>query len=150
MDSTTLLLTTFGGCLIGSFVPLVNTEIVVLSAAALAPSHLIGPLILMAATTQMLAKSVLYFAGGGLLKLPHNRYTSGIHSALARGQTLQNTGSMFLFASASVGLPPFYLTSLASGAVRIPLKRFLTIGFIGRLLRFSVLVMVPQLIKAIA
>lgn len=56
---------------------------------------------------------------------------------------------MVLFASAFTGFPPFYLTSIASGAVRLPFSRFLVIGFAGRLLRFGALVMVPQALKVV-
>ncbi|HUF50385.1 MAG TPA: hypothetical protein VMN60_06095 [Longimicrobiales bacterium] len=150
MSPHALLITTFGGCLVGSFVPLVNTELVVLAAAAAAPPQLIVPIILIATATQMLAKAVLYQLGGGLLRLPHNRYTQRFHAAVARGATMRNTGSALLFTSAIVGFPPFYLTTIASGALRLPLARFLIIGSVGRLLRFTALVLLPQLIKAAA
>ena len=150
MGPSALLLATFGSCLVGSFLPVVNTEIVVLAAAAATPPQLIVPLILIAATSQMLAKAVLYHAGGGLLKLPRNRYTRGLHAAIDRGATMRNTGAALLFSSAAVGVPPFYLTSIASGAMRLPLRRFLFVGFIGRLLRFTALVLLPHVIRAVA
>jgi membrane protein YqaA with SNARE-associated domain len=149
MSTVDLCLTTFVGCLIGSFIPLVNTELVVLAAAAASPPTLLGPLALIAAVTQMGAKSVLYFAGSGMLNLPVNRWTRRLHQAANAGSRFRNGGSLVLFGSAFTGFPPFYLTSIASGAVRLPFTRFLAIGFAGRMLRFSALVGVPQAIRAV-
>ncbi len=149
MSPLAFCVSTFVGCLIGSFIPVVNTELVVLSAAALAPPGMIVPIILIAVGTQMFAKSVLYFAGTGMLRLPPGRYTARFQAALARAETWQKTGSLFLFASASIGFPPFYLTSVASGVIRVPFARFFVIGFAGRLLRFSTLVMLPHALRSL-
>lgn len=149
MSPFALCFSVFGGCLLGSLVPLVNTELIVLSAAAAAPRSLLLPIVLIAATTQILAKSLLYLVGGGMLRLPHNRYTTRVHDTLARAQQHRKVGSLALFASAATGFPPFYLTSIASGAVRIPFPQFVSIGFIGRLLRFSAIVLLPLAIKAV-
>jgi membrane protein YqaA with SNARE-associated domain len=42
-----------------------------------------------------------------------------------------------VFVSASVGLPPFAVISLLAGQVGMSLPRFLVIGSVGRLIRFS-------------
>jgi membrane protein YqaA with SNARE-associated domain len=148
MSPAAICLSTFLGCLLGSFVPFVNTELVVLSAAAIAPRSLIIPLILIAASTQMLGKSVLYLAGTGLLHLPEKYAPRRLHDALERARRWPNTGSVFLFASATAGFPPFYVVSIAAGALRLPFPRFFLIGLCGRLLRFSAVVIVPQAIKS--
>jgi membrane protein YqaA with SNARE-associated domain len=148
MSAAAICFSAFVGCLIGSFVPFVNTELVILSAAAIAPPGLTIPLILIAALTQMLAKSVLYMAGTGVLHLPEGRATRRLHEALALARRWPNTGTLFLFSSASVGLPPFYLVSVAAGALRLPFARFFLLGLVGRLLRFSAVVIVPQAIKS--
>jgi membrane protein YqaA with SNARE-associated domain len=149
MTAVPILASTFVGCLLGSFVPLVNTELVVLGAIAIAPAELTIPIVLIAVITQMGAKSVLFCAGGGLLRLRPGKYSARLHAALQRAQACQKSGSLFLFASATIGFPPFYLTSVASGAMRVPFGRFLAIGFAGRLIRFSALVMVPYALKAL-
>ncbi|MEX2280870.1 MAG: VTT domain-containing protein [Gemmatimonadota bacterium] len=149
MSSAAICFSTFLGCLLGSFVPLVNTELVVLSAVAIAPVELLLPIVLIAVGTQMLAKSVLYCAGAGFLRLPPGRYASRLQDALTRAQRWQKSGSLFLFTSASTGFPPFYLTSVASGAIRVPFARFFALGFVGRFIRFSALVMVPHLWRSL-
>ena len=148
MSAAAICFFAFVGCLVGSFVPFVNTELVILSAAAMAPPGLTIPLILIAALTQMLAKSVLYLAGSGLLHLPEGRATRRLHEALAKAQHWPNTGTLFLFSSVSLGLPPFYLVSVAAGAIRLPFARFFVLGLAGRLLRFSLVVLLPQAIKS--
>jgi membrane protein YqaA with SNARE-associated domain len=145
MSALAICLSTFVGCLIGSFVPLVNTELVVLGAASVAPKALLVPLILIASTTQMVAKAILYFAGGGLLRESWSRRLSAM---LERARSAQHTGTLFLFASALTGFPPFYLTSIACGAMRVPFARFLIIGLCGRTIRFTAIVLLPQLLKS--
>ncbi|MBR9990492.1 MAG: hypothetical protein KFH98_12095 [Gemmatimonadetes bacterium] len=149
MAMANLCFTTFVGCLIGSFIPLVNTELVVLAAAAAAPPALLAPLALIAAATQMAAKSILYCAGGGMLRLPVNRWTRRLHGAADAGSRLRNGSGLVLFGSALAGIPPFYLTSIASGAMRFPFARFVAIGFTGRMLRFSALVGLPEAVKTV-
>jgi membrane protein YqaA with SNARE-associated domain len=56
-------------------------------------------------------------------------------------------GGALVFASASVGLPPFYIMSVAAGAARMNLAWFIVLGSLGRLIRFGVIVAVPQFVK---
>ena len=51
----------------------------------------------------------------------------------------KGTAGSLVFASAVLGLPPFYAISLASGALGMGLRRFLAAGLAGRGLRFGVL-----------
>ena len=149
MTALALCLSTLVGCLLGSFVPVINTEIIVLTAAASAPAHLLLPLILIASSAQMVAKCALYFAGSGLMRMPRGRLTRKVEAALLQAQSRRGASSAVLFASASTGFPPFYVMSVASGALHIGFKRFVILGFIGRTLRFTALVMVPYLIKTV-
>ena len=48
--------------------------------------------------------------------------------------------------SALTGLPPFYLVSIAAPALGVRFGTFLAMGLAGRLLRFAVLVALPQLV----
>lgn len=149
MSPIALCVSTIFGCFVGSLVPVINTELVVLGAAAAAPPELLLPLILIASTTQMAAKSMLYLAGSGVLRLPKGYLADHLDAALARVNERQATSGALLFASASTGFPPFYVVSVASGALRIQFKRFLVLGFLGRTVRFAVLILAPQLIKAV-
>jgi membrane protein YqaA with SNARE-associated domain len=46
--------------------------------------------------------------------------------------------------SALVGFPPFYLVSIAAGALEVALMRFLVAGAIGRLIHFGALAFAPH------
>jgi membrane protein YqaA with SNARE-associated domain len=149
MSDVVLLLSTFAGCLLGSFVPLVNTELVVLGAAAVAPAHLMVPLILVASLSQMIGKSCLYYAGAGLLRLPPGHWSAKLEKATAGAERFAAGSTTLLFASAATGFPPFYLTSVASGVVHLDFRRFLIVGLIGRTLRFTAVVLAPQIIRMV-
>ena len=45
--------------------------------------------------------------------------------------------------SAIFGLPPFYVTTVAAGALRVDFVRFLLAAIFGRLLHFGVVALVP-------
>jgi membrane protein YqaA with SNARE-associated domain len=50
-----------------------------------------------------------------------------------------------VFISSAVGIPPFYVITIFAGALRLQFGRFIAVGACGRILRFGVLVLVPQL-----
>lgn len=145
-------LTTFGVCAFSAVFPIVNTELYLLGASALAPRELAVPLIVAAASGQMLGKSIMYFAGVGALRLPSERLRRMVarvearyHAAGKGGATL---GGGVILLSAIVGLPPFYVVSVACGLFRIPFAQFFVLGLFGRLVRFAAIVLAPQAWKA--
>jgi membrane protein YqaA with SNARE-associated domain len=48
--------------------------------------------------------------------------------------------------SSAVGIPPFFVTTLLAGALRMQLASFVAAGTCGRLIRFGALVLVPHLV----
>jgi len=150
MSPFMICITTFGGCLLGSLVPLVNTELLVVSMAALAPAWLLAPVVGLAATGQIAGKIVLYLTGRGTIGLGKAREHPRVKPLLGRLQSHRRAGGMILFASASAGLPPLYAMSVACGMVDFGLRRFVGIGLVGRLLRFGLLVQVPHLFAQVA
>ena len=145
-------LTTFGVCALSAVVPFVNAELYLVAASAVAPRDLVGPLILSAALGQMAGKSLMYYAGVGALVLPSERLRRMVAQVEQRyrgagtgGATL---GGGIIMLSASVGLPPFYIVSIACGMLRIPFMQFFVIGLLGRIVRFGLIVLAPQLLKA--
>ena len=145
-------LTTFAFCLLGSVIPVFNTEIYLLAASAIAPPQLVPALIVGAALSQMLGKSLLYYGGRGALNLPIKRLRTMVESVQRRyeqGAAAPALGGTVVLASAGVGLPPFYVVSVACGIFRVPFLQFLLIGLIGMLARYTVVVMAPQLARAI-
>jgi membrane protein YqaA with SNARE-associated domain len=133
---------TFAVAIIAGLVPFINTEVflVWLVRSAVDSSAQLAPIVIIASIGQMIAKIGLYFAGSGLLELPRGRYKHKIEIVRSKLDRWR-TKPYFVYAISSVlGLPPFYLTVLAAGALHIRLKAFLAIGLTGRLIRFGVIV----------
>lgn len=134
-----LLLGLFAATAVSGIVPLVNAELLVLAAAAAAPT--VGlPLVAVVSTVgQMTTKAVLFgLARWAPSRLPA-RARKALESPSAAIQERGKTTGTLLFTSAATGFPPFYGVSLAAGAVGVGLVHFLIAGGLGRLLRFGVL-----------
>ena len=133
--------------LVSGLVPVINTEAYLLAVAAFAPSDRLLPVVVLTTLGQMIAKSLLYLAGSGVMS---PRF---LGARAARLEEVKNrlesapTGvAALVFASAAAGWPPFYLVSLAAGSLRYSLARFVLVGGSGRLLRFAALVAVARLL----
>lgn len=134
----------FFGCAFGSIVPLLNTELLVLAIAAGIPVHLSLPLVLLATAGTMTGKAAMYLAGRGVMNFRIRRREK-IDRFLADLEERQGLTDSVLFASATLGLPPFYFVAVGSGMANLAMGRFLALGFAGRFLRFSALVFAPQI-----
>jgi membrane protein YqaA with SNARE-associated domain len=129
------------GALVSSLVPLVNAELLLIGLAVATPGA--APLlVLVMAAGQMVGKSVLFLGGGRLTR-------TALEGRLTRwrldGRT-RRAGAPIVGISAFTGLPPFYLVSVAAPALGVRFPSFLALGLAGRLLRFGVLVALPQII----
>ena len=149
MGTLEILSTTLLGGVVSAFVPLVNAEVITLSAVTLGPRHLAVPCVLLVTLGQMVGKSVIFMAGRGAIRTPWLVSAEKIRKASARLEEGGRAGNLILFASASAGLPPFYLTTVACGMLRMSFARFAVLGFSGRLIRFSALAVFPQLVQGV-
>jgi membrane protein YqaA with SNARE-associated domain len=133
---------TFAVSIIAGLVPLVNAEVflVGLVRLAVARSSQLPAIVIAAAAGQMVAKIGLYHAGRGMLELPRGRHQAKIAKVRAKLEQWKTKPYLVYGASSVLGLPPFYLTVLAAGAMKIRLQAFLVIGLGGRLVRFAILV----------
>ena len=147
MEYALLCLTSFAICGLGALLPFVNTEVYLIGAAALMPPALWTPLVVAGSLGAMAGKILLYYAGKGMLKLPWQRAQKGLAKMQARMEERPTVGKLLYSVSAVVGLPPFYVTTLAAGAVGMNFTFFLVVGFIGRLIRFAAVVALPGLAK---
>lgn len=132
-------------CFASGLIPLLNAELYLVGVTTLAvhaPSQLPG-LVVCAAVGQMTAKCLLYGAGMGMLELPRGRWKEKIERARARLSTWRKRPYLVYAVSSTVGLPPFYLVSLAAGALKIRFRPFCAIGLAGRIVRFGVVVAIP-------
>jgi membrane protein YqaA with SNARE-associated domain len=149
VSAAIIVLSTFTGCLVGGMLPFMNTEVLVLSAAALAPSSAALPLIVAATCGQMLGKVVLYVAARGSVSFSRVRASERVQRVLERIRPRDGVSGALLFASASVGVPPFYVVSIACGAVRVGLARFVLLGTCGRALRMAAVVLLPLVFRRV-
>lgn len=120
-----------------------------IAASAALPRGYAIPLILAATLGQMTGKSLMFFGGRGVKFLQRGRMKDRIEAVGEMMQGRDGAVGTLLFTSAATGLPPFYVVSVASGLVGVAFMQFAVLGFLGRLTRFSVVVMLPQLIKAL-
>jgi len=138
----------FVGCAVGSVIPIIHTELLVLGIVTLAPGKHGLPLVLIATTGTMVGKTILYFGGRGLLRLKF-RQREKIDRMVAHAEKRRGLTGSVLFASAASGFPPFYIVTVASGILKLSLVTFLTLGFVGRFLRFAAVVYAPQLVRGL-
>src|SRR5215207_2745429 len=140
-----LCVTTFAVSIVSALVPFINIEIYLLGAAALAPRAMAVPLAISATVGAMVGKVVLYHAARGAVRLPGGRVQRGLAAAQAQLEARPRMGKLVYFASATTGLPPYYVMTLAAGACGMNLPFFVAAGFLGRLVRFLAIVLLPQL-----
>lgn len=129
------------GALVSSLVPFVNAELLLIGLSLAAPAA--APLLVVVmAAGQMVGKSALFLTGGRLTR-------SALEGRLARWRLLGRSGragAPLIGTSALLGLPPFYLVSVAVPALGVRFRTFLVVGLAGRLLRFGALVALPDLV----
>jgi membrane protein YqaA with SNARE-associated domain len=133
---------TFAVSLIAGLVPLVNAEVFLVGLVRLAidDSSQLPWVVVAAAVGQMVAKIGLYHAGRGMLELPRGRYRAKIEALRERIERWKSKPYIIYGLSSVLGIPPFYLTVIAAGAMQISFQAFLAIGLGGRLIRFAALV----------
>ena len=96
-------------------------------------------LVLLVTSGHMAGKCVLYLVMSRALRV---RWLPSVES-LERWRQKVGVGGRraltLIFLSASLGMPPFYLVTLAAGAFHIGFRGFVVAGTLGRLARFSAL-----------
>jgi membrane protein YqaA with SNARE-associated domain len=141
-----LVLSYFGLAVASAVFPWVNAEVIVLSLPAVAPSRAALVLLVLIATAgQMTGKCFLYWAGRKGNKVLPGRAGQILTKWRDRLEARPSKAVALVLISSVVGLPPFYLMTLLAGALRMNFLVYLTAGTAGRLVRFGVLVTLPQL-----
>jgi membrane protein YqaA with SNARE-associated domain len=142
-----LLLTSFALAVVSAIVPWVNGELVLLSFVAPTTSTPDLSQIVIAVTAgQVSGKSVLYWLARRARRLPPLK----VEAAMARwrDQVARRplAGLATMFASATFGVPPLYLTTLVAGSLMVDFGAFLAVIVSGRLLHFGAIALVPRLV----
>ena len=132
--------------LAGGVAPGVPVDPVLFVVAAVAPEALLLPLVATATVAQMIGRTAVYFGGrrlGGLHAAPRSARVERMCVAFANWPRLQITA---LMGSALLGVPAFHVTTLVYGALRLPLRTYLTLGAAGRVLRYTAIVLASRLL----
>jgi membrane protein YqaA with SNARE-associated domain len=137
---------TFLYSLAGGIIPFLNVEAYLLAVSALYPRATMVPVVVASTAGQMAAKSLLYLAGRGLLRLPIRKSRELIERTSARLANYPHGSNALVALSAVTGLPPFYAVSVAAGALRLNFAAFFVIGTVGRAVRFAAVFWLPRMV----
>jgi membrane protein YqaA with SNARE-associated domain len=142
-----ILLAAFGLAVASAVVPWINGELVLLAFAARAAS-LVEVLSLVVAVTagQVAGKSALYWVARRARHMPPAKLAATIARWRDRSKRRPLAALVTMFVSATVGVPPLYLTTLAAGALMVEFGSFLSVIICGRLLHFGAIALVPTLV----
>lgn len=132
------------GTAVSGIVPLINAELLVVAAAVALPGLALPLITALATVGQMTTKTLLFaLARWAPDKLPQKaraRVEKAAEAVAERG----GAASSLVFASATLGFPPFYGVSIACGALGMRLLPFIVSGTAGRALRFGALAWAGQ------
>ncbi len=132
-----------------ALIPLINIEAYLLLLGVLLKDSRLYFLLFLLTLTHLSGKMLLYYIGRGSLKLNLFDLEKRIESAQAKYKMVRIGSLWTLLASALVGMPPFYVVTIVSGTMKIKVWQFFSIGFMGRLIRFSVILFLPQIVAGI-
>ncbi len=133
--------------LLSALFPWVNGEVAMLALwAAAGPQGNPWLLAVVGTAGQMTGKCVLYWLARRAAGAPWPSLARGLSRWRARLSQPGPAVPALMLASATFGVPPFYATSLAAGALKIRFALFAGIGTCGRLLHFGGLILVPHLL----
>jgi len=139
----------FGAAVVSAVVPAVNAEVVLLAASAALPLRYAWVLVVAATLGQMVGKVAMFYGGRGVKFLQRGRLKAKVDALGELMRHRNGATGWFVLTSAATGLPPFYIVSVASGLTGVPVTQFAVLGTLGRFIRFAVVVMFPQAVKAL-
>ncbi len=151
---------TFGVAAVSALFPPLNLETYIV-ALMLQRSELawwlVGPV---AAAGQMLGKMPYYYAARGSVRLPgwlHRKTSQKSTGRWARWMATFRRNCQqrpvwtagALLVSATFGIPPFAVTSVAAGLGEIRVPLFVGFGLLGKIVRYSAIAAAPSLLTLI-
>jgi len=127
----------------GSVFPWISGEAVVAGAALMVPDSQLIALVVGCAVAQMAGKLGIY----AMARWAPERMPERARRLLARTDRFRARPALLVWATATgsmVALPPFYLVTLASGVLRVPIAHFAIAGLCGTLARYGVVAFIAQ------
>jgi membrane protein YqaA with SNARE-associated domain len=138
----------FGLSIVSAVIPWVNAELVMISAIPLAASPTaLAALVLVVSAGQMTGKAAMYWLSRKSARPRSPLAQRAVDRWRARLQQRPRSALAVVFLSALVGFPPFFVVSLAAGALGVEFRRFFAAGAVGRLVHFTVVACIPELLR---
>jgi len=131
----------------GGLLPFSPIEPVLLLTALSRPALLV-PVVALATVSQMSAKAVLFLSSQKAQARLSDRKRRALERVRRHLDGRRRLQILTVLVSALAGLPPLYLVTVACGALNLRLRDYLIAGTVGRAIRFSTLVVLPQLLAA--
>jgi len=133
---------------VGAILPFSPAEPLLVGIAAVAKPWLLIPMVALATLSSMAAKTLVYAGSGKVERALSPRKRAILERMRSRLAGRRGLQIATVFLSATCGLPPFYMVTLVCGVLRLPIGDYLLAGTTGRAVRFSGIVMLPQLFAA--
>lgn len=134
-----------GVSIASALLPLINIEAYLVGLAALSSDTRIWVLASIGGAGQMLGKLVWYYLGAnavrwGWIRRKVEKPKAKAKLELWRERTHERPllGAVVLFLSAAAGVPPLAVIAVLAGQLRMSLTLFVVVVFVGRTLRFVV------------
>lgn len=134
-----LLTSAFVMSVVSGLVPFVNAEVLVAGTALAAPPGYAVPAVVVCSAGHMAAKVGLYAGARWLPERLPAKARERLERASDKTKRLEQAGLILVLFSGTAGIPPFYLITLAAGAMRMKLTSFIAVGLAGRGVRFAVI-----------
>ena len=138
----------FGLSIVSAVIPWVNAELVMISAIPLAASSTaLAALVVVVSAGQMTGKAAMYWLSRKSARPRSPLVQRAVDRWRARLQQRPRSALAVIFLSALVGFPSFFVVSLAAGALGVEFRRFFAAGAVGRLVHFTVVACIPELLR---
>ena len=134
--------------ILSGFIPLINAEIYLVAVAVTTESIPLAVVLgFIVAFGQMIAKVGIYKAArraSNLRPLEENGKMARARKLMAKWEGKPH---LLTFISATFGIPPFFIVSIVGGMLELPFIQFMTVGFVGRSIRFITVAVVAVYVK---
>lgn len=132
---------------VSGLVPLINLEVFLLILSPTISKSTLVPVSILSSVSQMLAKSLVFFVGRGMINLSVNKHRKKINAVRQKFLDWKKRTDFLIFLSAFIGIPPLYIVSFVAGTLRLSFASFFIIGLIGRFLRFGSILYFPPIVQ---
>ena len=132
-----------------ALIPVINVEAYLLLIGYLVHDSRLSVLLILVTFFHLLGKTVLYLVGRGSLRLNLFNLEERVERARKKYKIVRIGSLWTILISALTGIPPFYVITILAGTMKIKLWQFFSLGLFGRLIRFSILLYLPQLVAGL-